>query len=46
MIRERVTVDDFEMAQNHFENDKHLGEFVIALFWYYKTRCFIFWNFY
>jgi uncharacterized phage protein (TIGR02220 family) len=33
----KITVDDFEMAQNHFENDKHLGEFVIALFWYYKT---------
>jgi len=30
----KITVDDFEMAQNHFENDKHLGEFVIALFWY------------
>jgi len=33
----KITSEDFEMAKSHFENDKHLGEFIVALFQFYKT---------
>lgn len=33
----KITSEDYEMARDHFRNEKQLGEFIVALFHYYKT---------